>query len=231
MTEAQRSALAELGNARSVGSGLRETHLAERRYGAAAAASLILPLGILAHVLLLRDGSGGLNALVYDLLLLLPLLYVLRTLKTLLVLRYGLHVERRLMLVAAGAVALTLPEILMDGYWIALSNGFAPPPSPLGLQALDALLLVDWLGALLLGAGLIWLVEALLRIKPLRGLSGAALLAGYALALTALAALAGGGDLLTLAWLVAIGFGLVTHGLWTLLFFRAARAGGAVLAA
>ncbi len=229
--DARRMALAELGSAAAISGGLRETHLAGRRYRFAAAASLIFPLGILAHVLLLARGAGGLEAVVYDLLLLLPLLYVLRVLHTLLVLRYDVRVGRRIALVAFGALALTVPEIVMDGCWIALSHGFGGSLSALGLAALNGLMVIDLLGGLLVGLGLIWLVEALLRVKDLRGFCGAARLAGYALALTSAASLAGGGDLLTLAWLGAIGFGILTHGSWALLFLRASRTDSTALAA
>lgn len=230
--EARRLALAELGGAGVVSGGLRETHLAERRYAAAAAFSLIFPLAVLAHVLMQARGAGGLDALAYDLLLLLPLLYILRTLHTLLVLRHGVHVGRRIALVAAGALALTLPEALMDGYWIALSHGFSAPHSALGIGALNALMLIDVIGGLLVGLGLIGLAEALLREKALRGFCGAAFPAGLALALTFAASVSAGGsgDLLPLAWLAAIGFGLLTHGAWAALFFRAARANRAAVA-
>jgi hypothetical protein len=228
--EARRLALAELGGAGAVSGGLRETHLAERRYAAAAAFSLIFPLSVLAHVLMQAQGAGGLDALIYDLLLLLPLLYILRALHTLLVQRHGIHVGRRIALVAAGALALTLPEALMDGYWIALSHGFGGSLSALGLGALNALLVIDLIGALLVGLGLIGLAEALLNVKALRGFCGAAFPAGLALALAFAASVSvSGGGLLPLAWLAAIGFGLLTHGAWAALFFRAARTRGAAL--
>jgi hypothetical protein len=226
--EAHRRVVAELGSARSVSADLRETHLAERRYRVAAAASLIFPLTMLAHVTLTARGESGVEVLIYDLLLLLPMLYVLRNLHTLLVQRYRLNVGRRLRVVALGLLGMTLPEILMDGYWLALMQGIAPAPSEAILGALNALMLIDLIGAVVLGVGFVWLAEALLRLKDarlwsLRPFCYVTLVNGYTLALTSALGVVGQHDLYNLAWSVTLILGVVMHALWLLMFYRASQ--------
>ena len=228
LEEAQRSALTELGSARSISGGLRETHLAEQRYRFAAATSLIFPLTMVAHIVLTARGEGGVAVLLYDLLLLLPLLYVLRCLHTLFVQRFNLNVGRRLQLVAVGLLGMTLPEILMDGYWLTLQNGLAPHPSPLVLGALNALMLIDLIGAVILGIGFVWLAEALLRVRDarlwsLRPFCYVTLINGYTLALTSALGVVGQNELYNLAWSLALVLGIVMHALWLLMFTRAAQ--------
>ena len=235
-TEAHRAALAELGSAHAIQHDLSDTHLAERRYRFAAAASLIFPLALLAHLLLIAHGSGGLDVIVYDLLLLLPLLYVLRNLHRLFVLRLNLHVERRLSLIALGVLAMTLPEIALQAIWIALSHGFGSTVSTMGIELLNGLMLLDLFGAVLLGIGLVWLVEALLRLKPrgmwmLRPFCYVTLIAGYALALTSAAAVIGKQDLFNTTWTIALVLGVIMHGLWLLMFTRAAQPNPSAFAA
>ncbi|MEO8393770.1 MAG: permease prefix domain 1-containing protein [Chloroflexota bacterium] len=226
--EAHVAALAELGSASTIQHDLSETHLAERRYRFAAAASLIFPLAILAHLALIARGSSGLDVILYDLLLLLPLLYVLRNLHTLFVLRFNLHVERRLGLIALGLLAMTLPEIAMQAIWLALTHGIGGEVSALGVTLLNGLMLVDLLGAVLLGIGFVWLVEALLRLKSrglwmLRPFCYVALIAGYALALTSAASVIGRQDLFNTTWTAALILGVIMHALWMLMFTRAAQ--------
>ena len=226
--EAQRAALAELGSAKAIRRDLSETHLAERRYRFAAAISLIFPLAMLAHIILIARGSAGLDVIAYDLLLLLPLLYVLRSLHTLLVQRFDLHVERRLILIALGLLAMTLPEIVMQIIWIAMAFGVTSQVSLVGISALDALMSIDLIGAVVLGIGFVWLVEALLRLKPgglwmLRPFCYVALIAGYVLALTSAASITGRQDAFNLTWTTALILGVIMHALWMLMFTRAAQ--------
>jgi hypothetical protein len=226
--EAHRRVMAELGSAKSIAADLRQTHLAERRYRFAAAASLIFPLTMLAHVALFARGAGGVEVLLYDLLLLLPMLYVLRSLHTLFVQRFRLNVGRRLALVALGLLGMTVPEILMDGYWIALTHGIAPAPSETVLGVLNALMLIDLLGAVVLGVGFVWLAEALLHLRDarlwsLRPFCYVTLINGYTLALTSALAVVAQHDLYNLAWSLALILGIAMHALWGLMFFRAAQ--------
>jgi hypothetical protein len=222
---AHRAALRALGDADDIGGDLRELHLAERRYRIAAAASLIYPLTVLAHALLTARG-GGLNIALYDLLLLLPLLYVLRTLNTLLALRFNRQVGRRIAVVMLGVTAITVPEILMEGYWLAISHGIGTELSRFGYGVLDALLLVDLAGGLVLGIGLIWLAEALLGLKsrPIRLLCLLSVIDGYGLAFTSLAQIGGLQSLLNSVWSIILIVSLITHALWMLMFYRASSA-------
>jgi hypothetical protein len=226
--EAQRAALAELGSASAIRRDFSETHLAERRYRFAAAACLIFPLAMLAHVALIARGGAGLDVIVYDLLLLLPLLYVLRSLHTLFVLRFNLHVERRLKLIALGLLAMTLPEIALQAIWIAITHGIGGDVSVLAVILLNGLMLADLLGAVLLGIGFVWLVEALLRLKArglwmLRPFCYVTLIAGYALALTSAASVTGQQGWFNFTWLAALVLGVIMHALWLLMFTRAAQ--------
>jgi hypothetical protein len=224
--EAHRAALAELGRAADVGGDLRETHLAERRYRIAAAASLIFPLTVLAHLLMASRGEAGINIIFYDLLLLVPMLYVLRTLHTLLALRFQLHVERRLMAVAFGLIGITLPEILMAVFYLALTLGIGGELTPLVWGVLNTLLLANLVGAVVVGLGMVWLVEALLRLKNaaiLRPFCYVALINGYVLALTSAVSVAGRQDWSDFTWQMALILGVIVHALWTLMFFRAAQ--------
>lgn len=227
--EAHRLVLAELGSANGVSGGLRETHLAERRYRFAAAASLIFPLTMLAHVTLVSRGERGIEVLVYDLMLLLPLLYVLRSLHTLLVQRFRLDVRRRLAVIAVGLLGMTVPEIVMDGYWLALTHGLAPAPTQGVLMVLNALMLIDLIGAVVLGVGFVWLAEALLRLRDahlwgfLRPFCYVTVVNGYTLALTSALGVVGQDSLYNLAWSLALLLGIVMHALWLVMFFRAAQ--------
>jgi hypothetical protein len=226
--EAHRRVVAELGSTRSISADLRETHLAERRYRFAAAASLIFPLTMLAHVALIARGGSGVAVLIYDLLLLLPMLYVLRNLQTLLVQRFRLNVGRRLRVVTLGLIGITLPEILMDGYWLALMQGIAPVPSEAMLGAFNALMLIDLIGAVVLGVGFVWLAEALLRLKDarrwsLRPFCYVTLINGYTLALTSALGVVGQHDLYNMAWSVTLILAIAMHALWLLMFYRASQ--------
>jgi hypothetical protein len=233
---AHRTALAELGSASAIHHDLGETHLAERRYRFAAAASLIFPLAMLAHLTLVSRGTGGLDVIVYDLLLLLPLLYVLRNLHTLFVLRFNLHAERRLGLIALGLLAMTLPEIAMQAIWIALTHGVSGNVSTISMTLLNGLMLIDLLGAVLLGVGFVCLAETLLRLKPrglwmLRPFCYVALIAGYTLALTSAASVSGLQNLFNTTWTAALILGVIMHALWMLMFTRAAQPNNPAFAA
>jgi len=228
LEEAQRAALTELGSAQAIRRDLGETHLAERRYRFAAASCLIFPLGLVAHLTLIARGRPGLDVIVYDLLLLVPMLYVLRNLHTLFVLRFNLHIERRLKLIAIGLLAMTLPEIGLQAIWIALTHGVKGNTSVLSVTLLKGLMGIDLIGAVVLGIGFMCLGEALLHAKPrglwmLRPFCLIALIASYALALTSAAEISGQRDLFNFAWTAAVILGVVIHALWLIMFTRAAQ--------
>ena len=139
-------------------------------------------------------------------------------------------------MVALGLVGITVPEILMECIWLALSHGIGGGLGALGLNVLNLLMLLNLIGAVVLGVGIVWLVEPLLRLKTpdrwiVRPFGFVALINGYALALTSAASIVGQQDLFNTSWSAVLILSILMHVLWTLLFVRAAAAPRAALAA
>ena len=97
-------------------------------------------------------------------------------------------------------------------------------------------MLLNLIGAVVLGVGIASLVEPMLRLKTpdrwiMRPFGLVALVNSYALALTSVASVFGRQDLFNTSWLAVLILSVLMHVSWTLLFARAAVAPRAALAA
>ncbi|MBC7811170.1 MAG: hypothetical protein H7175_08490 [Burkholderiales bacterium] len=233
--EAQREALAELGDVAETARGLQDTHLAERRYGRAAAASMVYPVAFL----VLSSGMvqpWSVADILYSCAILLPALYVMRSLKALLRLRYNFsNINRSVSVFWLGTLLLTLPPALS---WLLLGEPVTSEAVRYSLTGVfnlpQGVLNITYLiGVFVSGLGMIYVGDRLMHLKD--GLYGLRTILFGALWLTGGALLTLGSSYIVMAYNYSITVDLiasvavvgvifmyiVTNALLTLLFFRA----------
>jgi len=220
--EAHHTALADLGDPRVTGTGMRDTHNAERRYWIAAAASLAYPI----LVMLELAGQMPYNvqgALVYNGVILVTVLIMMDAMRTLLATRCNLNVRWRTYAVSAGVSIVALTSIAVYAINPLYATCFGATAVPLA-EVFNA----SWLtGAVLLGISLVWLGEAVLRVRPssifFRPMCIFAILNGYLIAAhgaTFGLGMCNAASVLLLAFFFC---NSIHHLMWTAVFYFAAR--------
>jgi hypothetical protein len=235
VADAQREALAELGDVTETAHGLQDIHLAERRYGRAAAAAMIYPVAFL----VLSSGMvqpWSIADILYSCAIMLPALYVMRSLKALLRLRYGFEgITRSVSVFWLGTTLLTLPPALS---WLLLGEPITAEAVRYSLTGVfnlpqGALNIIYLLGIFVSGFGLIYIGDRLMHLND--GLLGLRAVLFGALWLTGGGLVTLGSSYVVLAYNYSIMVDLiasvsvvgvifmyiVTNALLTLLFFRA----------
>ncbi len=231
--EAARQALADLGLARHAAAGFKDTHLGRRRYLAAAISSalafLVLLFFPLAYEMLPLPGyfdDSVMGPLVYDLLLLVPTLYVLVTLRQLLTWRFELGRIAPAVHLCMGALVLLL---VLDGFSLSLYGfsvnlGIGYPPG--GSSAAQWLVALSLAGLFALGLSLMAVAWQLARwpgdLYGLRLLlAGVLLVMGLPMSLAWILQLAGWSAIMAIAGMLAVLGHALIWPLLILLFFRA----------
>lgn len=224
--EAHMVAMRELGHTQETAQKLREVYLMQRRYLFASALSLVYP------VMLIVTNFLPLSALTDTILLLsllIPIVYILRTFKLLLNLRFDTQrADRAITYLLAG---MSTWIDLQIASWVFFqmpnaSSGLRPfsqsaPPLEMLLDVLSISgLFVSGVSLILLSDCLSQLKVSLFGlVKPLRF---STLCGGFAIMAYGLGLLLENFTIATSASLIIIPTGTIIHTLWTLIFFRAA---------